>query len=126
MQDHIQGRRDLRRNHEAPFPSNQDPGAIIIPSTFTSFNHQYRLFADYSPSQGIHTASIGYTPDPCGTPLIYLHGDTYSQNGDYTGDSKGTGTSLFGDQFLLAETRVGSTGQAGWKTLNNQKDIPWV
>jgi hypothetical protein len=108
------------------YSGNQDPGKTITPSTFTSFNFQYRLFADYSPSQGIHTTSIGYTPDPCGTPLVYVQGVAYSQNGHYTGDSNGTSTSLFGDQFLLAETRVGSAGQAGWKTLNNQREIPWV
>ena len=51
---------------------------------------------------------------------------TYSQNGHYTGDLNGTGTSLSGYRFLLAETRVGSAGQAGWKTLNNQREIPWV
>jgi hypothetical protein len=108
------------------YSSNQDPGKIITPSSFTSLNFQYRLFADYSPSQGIHTTSIGYTPDPCGTPFAYVKGDTYSQNGHYTGDSNGTGTSQGGYQFLLAETRVGSTGQAGWKTLNNHREIPWV
>jgi hypothetical protein len=108
------------------YSGNQDPGPTITPSTFTSLNFQYRLFADYSPGLGIHTTSIGYTPDPCGTPFAYVQGDTYSQNGHYTGDSNGTGTSLFGDKFLLAETRVGSAGQKGWKTLNNQREIPWV
>jgi hypothetical protein len=58
--------------------------------------------------------------------IAYVQGDAYSQNGHYTGDSNGTGTSLFGDKFLLAETRVGSAGQKGWKTLNNQREIPWV
>jgi len=101
------------------YSGNQDPGKTIIPSTFTSFSFQYRLFADYSPGRGIQTASIGYTPDPCGTPLAYVQGDAYPQNGQ-------TGTSLFGDQFLLAETRVGSEGQKGWKTLNNGEEIPWV
>ncbi len=108
------------------YSSNDDPGKTITPSTFTSLNYQYRLFADYSPSQGIHTTSIGYTPDPCGTPLVDLQGVAHSQNGHYTGDVNGTGTSQGGDQFLLAETRVGSAGQAGWKTLNNHQEIPWV
>ena len=103
------------------YSGNEDPGIAITPSTFTQFNYQYRLFADYSPGREIHTASIGYTPDPCGTPGIHLQGATYPQNGDYTDDPKGTGTSVFGDKFLLGETRVGTAGQAGWKTLNNQR-----
>jgi hypothetical protein len=108
------------------YSGNVDPGLAITPPTFTHLNYQYRLFADYSPSLGIHTTAIGYTPDPCGTPFAYLQGATYPQNGHYTGDLNGTGKSLYGYNFLLAETRVGSAGQAGWRTLNNQRDIPWV
>ena len=101
------------------YSANKDPGAAIYPATFTSFNFQYRLFADFSPGGGIHSTSIGYTPDPCGTPFVYLQGDTYAQNGH-------TGTSLLGYQYLLAETRVGPKGQNGWKTLHDQHEIPWV
>jgi hypothetical protein len=108
------------------YSGNSNPGASITPSTFTSLNYQYRLFADYSPGLNIHTTSIGYTPDPCGTPFAYVQGDAYSQNGNYTGDPLGTGPSQQGYQFLLAETRVGAAGQAGWKALNNQHEIPWV
>ncbi len=100
------------------YTGNRNPGPSIIPSNFTSFNYQYRLFADYSPSQGISRTSIGYTPEPCGTPGIYALGAMYPENGQ-------TGTSLLGLQYLLAETRVGTAGQLGWITLNGE-EIPWV
>jgi hypothetical protein len=100
------------------YSGNNDPGAWIKPSTFTSFNFDYRLFSDYSPGQGTPTAATGYTPDPCGTG-IYLQGETYPESGY-------TGTSRQGFKYLLAETRVGATGQAGWETLHYQQEIPWV
>ncbi|MEO7029074.1 MAG: hypothetical protein ABI147_06695 [Acidobacteriaceae bacterium] len=106
------------------YSSNQNPGSRITPSKFTSFNFQYRLFADYAPGQGIQTTSIGYTPDPCGTPFVYVQGVPYSDPiGGKNGD---TGPSQAGYQYLLAETRVGTAGQKGWMTLNNHQEIPWV
>jgi hypothetical protein len=36
------------------------------------------------------------------------------------------GTSLFGDQYQLAEVRVDQAGQNGWNVLNNGREIPWV
>ena len=108
------------------YSGNINPGFLIVPSMFTTLNFQYRLFADYSPAQGIHRALIGYTPDPCGTPFAYLQGVPHAHNGYYTGDSNGTGPSQLGYSYLLAETRVGTAGQAGWKTLNDEQEIPWV
>ncbi len=102
------------------YSGNRDPGPSIIPSNFTSFNYQYRLFADFSPYNNIARALIGYTPEPCGTPGVYVQGDAYPQN-QQTGTS-----SQLGLRYLLAETRVGLDGQEGWLTLNGNREIPWV
>jgi hypothetical protein len=90
----------------------------ITPSTLQNQLNRFRFFNDYAPDLGIHNTAVGDTLDPCGSG-IGLIGEANPNNGH-------VGTSLFADQYQLAEVRVDHAGQTGWKTLNNQREIPWV
>jgi hypothetical protein len=100
------------------FSGNQDPGSSITPSTFKSQVNSFRLFNDYSPGLGISNTAVGNTLDPCGSGIGVV-GMADPHNG-------AVGTSLFGDQYQLAEVRVDQAGQKGWMALNNGRAIPWV
>jgi hypothetical protein len=99
------------------FSANQDPGSSI-PNTFMSQTSSFRFFNDYAPGLGISNTAVGKTLDPCGSG-IGVSGVANPNDGKVD-------TSFYGDQYQLAEVRVGQAGQTGWKTLNNKREIPWV
>jgi hypothetical protein len=100
------------------FSGNQQPPSTITPSTFQNQVKSFRAFNDYAPGLGIQNTVVGDTLDPCGSGIGVV--------GVANANSGKVGTSLFGDQYQLAEVRVDQAGQNGWAALNNQRAIPWV
>lgn len=98
------------------FSGNAPPPLTISPNSFQSQLSSFRAFNDYAPGLNIHNTVVGKTLDPCGS-TIGLVGVKNSNSG--------TGMSIFGDQYQLAEVRVDQAGQNGFQALNNH-EIPWV
>lgn len=100
------------------FTANDRPPQTIYPNTYYTGTLQYRLFNDWQPNFN-SIVTVGSTPDPC----LRMAGDPGVL--DIPTKNNVTGQSRLGFQYQLAQGRVGTDGQTGWK-LSNGREVPYI
>lgn len=98
--------------------ANTTPPSTITPEAQKSGGN-YRSINDFG--NGKSFTDVGNTPDPCKTGLLGWAGK--GQPSQYDGYSS---TSPAGQDYQIAEGRIGKVGQAGSETINGGRTVPWI
>jgi hypothetical protein len=105
----------LRNSKNSPPPNTLSPA-------WTGNVNNFRMLNDFKINSGgvpiISSAVVGTTPDPCGE-LQPIAAEAHTFNG-------WVNFSPLGNEYQLAESRVGPTGQIIGENLNNTPSIPWI
>ncbi len=111
-----QADRDYANSWLVKYSANAAPPSSIDAQTQLNGGN-FRLFNLWGGSSQ-PAYRIGATPDPCGTGVSLAGQASY-----YSGLH---GTTSSGNQAQLAEGRVGTRGQKGSMTINQQRTVPYV